>query len=329
MADLRIGVLGAASIVPSALLKPAEHVGGVAVTHIASRSASRAAAFAQRHAIPISFGSYDELLRRQDVDAVYIATPAAHHAHWIESAIAAGKHVLCEKPFTSNAQAARIVEAAAATRPDLVVMEAYHSAHHPFQDRLRAVLASGEIGNVVSARAVFAIPLISRKAIQWNAALGGGGLLDVGYYPVRQLRDLFGEPQEITAARAWEEHGVDRRFEASMRFANGIRGEVVSAIWSRQLLFSRLEITGDRGSLRATWPYHPQSGSRMTVQSGTKRRHERPKPRASYLYQLEAFRDAIADGAPCITGPSEAVAQLQTIDALYDAADMAPRPSVR
>jgi len=325
---IRVGIIGAARVAPSALLRPAADVDGITVTSVASRDHARAQSFARRHAIPQAHASYEHLLNDDEVDAVYIATPAAHHARWILAAIAAGKHVLCEKPFTSNATAARAVEAAASEAPELVVMEAYHTAYHPFQQRLRDVIVSGDLGTVVSARATFAIPLISRKAIQWNPALGGGGLLDVGYYPLRQVRELFGEPERVLQSRAWAKGDVDRRLEATLQFPHGVRAQVISAIWSHRVLASRLEVVGDRGRLRASWPYHPQSGTRMVVESGQSRRKEVADRRPTYAFQLEGFRDAIRSGVPPITGPAQAVAQLEAIDDLYGAAGLRPRTSI-
>lgn len=323
---IRIGIIGAAGVVPSALLKPSREVADVAITSVAARDPRRAYRFALKHNIPRVLDTYERLLSDPEIDAVYIALPAALHERWTVAAIQARKHVLCEKPFTSNADAARSV-AEAADNSDRVVMEAYHSAYHPLQQRLRDILASGELGRIVSARAIFCIPLVSKKAIQWNAQLGGGGLLDVGYYPLRQLRDLFGEPDGILDAQAWTRGDIDRRFEATLRLPEGVRGELVSSIWSRQLLVSHLDVIGHRGSLRATWPGHPQSGTKVTVRTGDHRRVEHADRRASYTFQLEAFRDAIRDAAPPITGPREAVSQLQAVDDLYAAAGMTSRTS--
>jgi predicted dehydrogenase len=105
-APLRIGVLGAARIVKGALLEPAEELRDVTVTAIAARDLDRATAYAAEHAVPRVLGSYDEVLGDPDVDAVYIPTPAALHGYWTRRAIEAGKHVLCEKPFTANADEA-------------------------------------------------------------------------------------------------------------------------------------------------------------------------------------------------------------------------------
>jgi predicted dehydrogenase len=133
---MRIGVLGAARIVKNALIDPARLVDGVEVEAIAARDHERARRYAARHGIRFAHPSYQELLADPVLDAVYIPLPAALHARWAVAAIEAGKHVLCEKPFTSNTAAAEEV-AEAAAGSDCVVMEAYHSHHHPLQARLR------------------------------------------------------------------------------------------------------------------------------------------------------------------------------------------------
>ena len=113
MADLRIGVIGAAKIAPMALVKPAGQVPGVTVAAVAARDPHRAASFAAKHKIRTVHSSYDELLADDTIDAVYNPLPNALHAEWTLKALAAGKHVLCEKPFTSNeAEAREVAEAA-------------------------------------------------------------------------------------------------------------------------------------------------------------------------------------------------------------------------
>lgn len=321
---IRVGVLGAAKITPSALIQPSRQIEGINVVGVAARDFLRARHFATKHGLEHAFDSYERLLSDPQIDAVYIPLPASLHAQWAIAAIEAGKHVLCEKPFTSNAPSARRVAKTAEGAPG-VVMEGYHSAHHPLQNQLRAILESGVLGTIATARAVFCIPLLSKKAIQWNPGLGGGGLLDVGYYPLRQLRDLFGEPTEIIHARARQSHDVDRRFDATLQFPGGVQGEIVTAIMSHRLLASSLEICGDAGELRVTWPYHPQSGARISVRTSEGTRKTGVSRRSSYLYQLEAFRDAIRSGATPSTSPREAVAQLTAIDRLYAAAGMQAR----
>jgi predicted dehydrogenase len=322
---VRIGVLGAARIVKTALLVPSRAIEGVEVIAIAARDRDRAAAYASRRGIPRVHASYRALLDDPELDAVYVPLPAALHAQWTIAAVDAGKHVLCEKPFTSNTAAAERVAVVAAAS-DRVVMEAYHSHYHPLQRRLGEIIASGELGSIRAARASFCVPLPPGRNIRWNLALGGGGLLDVGYYPVRQLRELFGADPTVAAARAWQRGGIDRLVEATLVFESGVRAAVVSSLWSRRLIAARLQITGTDRRMSVSWPYHPQLRGRIRIHGRQGSRVERADRRSTYVYQLEAFRDAVRDGTPVATDAAAAVAQMRTLDAIYQAAGMALRP---
>src|SRR4051812_23349375 len=208
-APVRIGVLGAARIVKSALLVPARSTSGVEVTAIAARSEDRARAYARTHGIRRVHASYDALLADEDIDAVYIPLPAALHGRWMRRTIEVGKHVLCEKPFTANAdEAAEIAALAAGT--DRVVMEAFHSRLHPLWARLRQIVDSGALGEVRTARASFCAPIPPGKDIRWQVPLGGGALMDLGVYPVGLLRHLLGEPRGLSADASGRE-GVAAR----------------------------------------------------------------------------------------------------------------------
>jgi len=321
---LRIGALGAARIVKGALLTPTHQMTGVEVTAIAARDRARASAYAATSGIRHVHQSYDALLADPDVDAVYVPLPAALHAEWTIASVEAGKHVLCEKPFTSNAAAAqRVADETSAS--DRVVMEAYHSHFHPLYGRLREIIASGEIGRARSARAAFCVPIAPGRDIRWNPDLGGGGLLDVGYYPVRALTELFGIAPAVTDARAWPRGDIDRRMEATMRWDSGMTGQIVSSIWSRSLISMGLSVWGDEGTMRVSFPYHPQMGTRITVKAAHGSRRERTEQRSTYSYQLEAFRDAVRGTIAVETTPAAAVQQIRTLDEIYTAAGMSPR----
>lgn len=321
---LRIGVLGAARITQSALLRPAREVSGVTIAAVAARDPERASAYARGHGITRTLPSYEAVLADPEIDAVYVPLPAALHAEWTLGAIAAGKHVLCEKPFTANAPAARRIALASASAP-VTVMEAYHTRHHPLTNQLRELIEHGAIGRVRSAFARFCIAIPPGRDIRWQLELGGGGLLDIGYYPVRLLRDLFGEPT-IHRARALERDGIDRMLEADLAFAGGITGRVESAMWAAVAPGTSLRIDGTLGRISVFMPYHPHAG-RITLDSRRERTRIRPDRRSTYSFQLEAFRDAIAGVGPNLTDAPAAVAQMTVLDALYEAAGMAARPS--
>jgi len=146
---VRIGTLGAARITPAALIKPARHVPDVTVTAVAARDPDRARQFAAKHGIPVVHASYDALIADPGIDAIYNPLPNSLHAPWTLRAIEAGKHVLCEKPFTSNAAEAEQV-AAAAKGSGLVVMEAFHYRYHPLARRMLDVVAGPDTGQVVA-----------------------------------------------------------------------------------------------------------------------------------------------------------------------------------
>jgi predicted dehydrogenase len=322
---MRIGVLGAARIVPLALLQPARAIGGVRVTAIAARDPGRARAFALKHDIPTVHGDYESLLADASIDAIYNPLPAALHGHWTLQALDAGKHVLCEKPFTANATEARAV-ADTARHSGLVVMEAFHYRYHPLADRIIDIARSGEIGELIRLSATFCFPIPPGRNIRWQEQLGGGATMDIGCYPIQLLRHITGQEPTVTWAIAKAvSPNVDRFLKAQVAFPSGATGELTAALWSARLLSSTLTMTGTRGSLRVLSPYHPQVFHHFVVRTADGRRRERFSRLATYQYQLEAFRAAVQDGTPIITGPDDAVANMTVIDAAYRAAGMRPR----
>ena len=139
---MQIGVLGAARIAPRALIKPAKANPDVVVAAVAARDVSRARAFAAKHGIARVHDSYEALLADPHLDAIYNPLPNGLHGKWTRAALAAGKHVLCEKPFTANAAEAREI-AGVAAQSDRVVMEAFHYRYHPMALRIEEIIASG------------------------------------------------------------------------------------------------------------------------------------------------------------------------------------------
>jgi predicted dehydrogenase len=328
MEALRIGCLGAARIAPAALIKPCAATDGVVCAAIAARDPGRARAFAAKHHIPKVHGTYDELLADEEIDAVYNPLPNGLHGRWTMQALAEGKHVLCEKPFTANAAEAERV-AAAAEASGLVVMEAFHWRYHPMAARMLEVVGSGELGEVQRIEAALCFPLPLFKDIRWQLALAGGALMDAGCYPVHMVRTLAGaEPTVLRASALLRSPGVDRRMEAEFSFADGRTGAILTSMWSSTLLRMRVVVTGSKGSMRVFNPTTPQMFNRLTVTGPGGRHHERVAGGPTYNYQLEAFRAAVQEGAPILTPPKESIANMAVIDAIYVAAGLQPRPAV-
>jgi predicted dehydrogenase len=317
--------LGAARIAPAALTKPAKGNAEVDVTAIAARDAARARAFADKHGVPVVHDSYEALLADPDVDAVYNPLPNGLHAVWTIRALDAGKHVLCEKPFTANTSEAELV-AAAADRTGLVVMEAFHWRYHPLAARMLEIIDSGELGPIKHIETWMCFPLYKRNDIRWQLDLAGGALMDAGCYAVHMLRTFAGAEPEVVSAQAKERSpGVDRVMRADMRFADGRTGRINTSMWGTTVLKIAARIEGERGVLKVFNPTAPQYFHRMTVKAGGRKRRERVKGGATYSYQLAAFAGAVLRGEPTLTPPAESIANMRVIDDIYRAAGMEPR----
>jgi predicted dehydrogenase len=320
---LRIGTLGAARITPNALIKPARRVPEAVVVAVAARDRGRAERFAAKHGIRAVHGSYAALLADPGVDAIYNPLPNSLHAPWTLRAIEAGKHVLCEKPFTSNEAEAREV-AAAANAAGVVVMEAFHYRYHPLADRMREIVH--ELGAVRHVEAALCFPLPRFTDIRYQYELAGGALMDTGCYAINCLRLLGpGDPQVTAAHALLHSTYVDRAMTADFRFASGATGRITTSLWSRNLLKVSARAAAERGGMRVVNYVAPQVYNRLTVTADGRTRHERVRGEATYVYQLRAFTNAVRRGAPVLTPPEDAVINMRLIDDVYRAAGLPPR----
>ncbi len=319
---LRIGVLGAARITPDALLKPAAANPEVVVSAVAARDIGRARAFSAKHGIGRVHDNYNALITDPEVDAIYNPLPNHLHGRWTRAALDAGKHVLCEKPFTANAEEAREI-AAAAAGSDRVVMEAFHYRYHPMTARIEEIIASGELGELRQVDTALSFPLPRFSDIRYHYALAGGALMDAGCYAVHMARTFGGAtPQVVSAQAKLRDPLVDRAMTAQLRFPAGHTGTIRCSLWSSNLLQISARVIGERGELRALNPLMPQYFHRLRVSSSKGKRVERFTHRASYAYQLDAFADAVLRGVPVRTTPQDAIENMTVIDAIYTAAGL-------
>jgi predicted dehydrogenase len=317
---LRIGVLGAARITPMALLSPARRTGVARVVAVAARDPARARAFAARHRIPAVAESYDALLANPDVEAVYNPLPNSLHAEWTIRALAAGKHVLCEKPLAATGSEAREM-AEAARRHGRVLVEAFHYRYHALFEKLLATVRSGEIGRLEHVEACFVIPIVQRGDIRWRRALAGGALMDTGCYTMSMVRHVAGGEPDVTAASArWTADGVDRWLTAELRFPGGVSGRITCSLLSFPPVRIHLAARGTQGRVRAFNPVAPQFVNRLTVTAPGGTRRERVRGEPSYDMQLRAFVAHVRDGVPVPTGPADAIGNMDAIDRVYAAA---------
>ena len=319
---MQIGVLGAARIAPPALIKPARENSDVVVAAVAARDVSRGRAFAAKHGIARVHDSYEALLADPDIDAVYNPLPNGLHGKWTRAALAAGKHVLGEKPFTANAAEAREI-AELAAQSDRVVMEAFHYRYHPLTLRIEEIIASGELGKLQRVEAALCFPLPRSSDIRYNYSLAGGATMDAGCYAIHMVRTFGGSTPEVVSAQPkLRDPEIDRAMTAEVRFAEGHTGRIRCSMWSARLLDISAHVVGDQGELRALNPVLPQMFHRLSVRSAAGKRGERFPRRASYAYQLDAFAGAVLRGEPVKTTPEDAIVNMTVIDAIYRAAAM-------
>ena len=325
MSPLRIGILGAAKIAPAALIRPAREVPDAEVVSVAARDPERARQFADKHGIDRVHPTYEALIGDPDIDAVYNPLPNGLHGRWTLAAIAAGKHVLCEKPFTANANEAATV-ARAGDEAGLVVMEAFHYRHHPLAARMREVVDQGLIGEVRHIEAWMCFPLPNRRDIRYRLDLAGGATMDAGCYALNMIRFMAGSEPEVVSARAkLSSPGVDRAMVADLSFADGRTARMHTSMWSSEVLRIGVRVTGDGGELRVLNPVAPQHYHRLAVRTPAGKRVEHIAGPSTYHYQLEHFTAAVLAGGPVITTTADAVANMAAVDAVYAAAGLPVR----
>jgi predicted dehydrogenase len=300
------------------LLAGARQTDALAILAVASRDVESARQYALVHSIERAYGGYDALLSDPDVEAVYISLPNSLHLEWSVRALQAGKHVLCEKPLGRSAAE---VDTAfdVAEREGRLLMEAFMYRHNPQTHRLAELVGTGAIGRLRLVRAAFSFAARDAANIRLRSALQGGALMDVGCYCVSAARLLAGEPVAVSAQQVQGVDGVDVRFAATMRFADGVIGHFDAGL----ALDTRdeLEVVGEEGSLFLDDPWHCRHPMIELRRDGKVEGIEL-EPVDSYRLEAENFCAAIRGTASPLLGREDAVSQARVIEALYRAAEL-------
>jgi predicted dehydrogenase len=326
---LRLGILGAARISERAIVAPARDTGSRLVA-VAARDRTRAEAFAEEHGVEHVHGSYADVIADPEVEAIYNPLANGLHGPWNLAAVQAGKHVLSEKPFASNAEEAAEVRDAA-EKAGVVVLEGFHYVFHPVMQRMLELLDSGEMGDLERVEAVMVIPAPDDEDPRWSLPLAGGALMDLGCYALHAHRTLApwggGEPTLVAARGEAREGkpGVDEWLDVDLEFPDGATG---SARCNMAGDFERMtcRIVGSRGVATAANFVLPQRDDRIFVATPAGERVEQLGTRPSYTYQLEAFTARLREDEPLPIDADDAVASMQLIDQCYCAAGFEPRP---
>jgi predicted dehydrogenase len=288
---------------------------------IASRSLEKAKHLAAKLNIPMTFGSYEDLLDCKDIDAVYIPLPNHLHVPWSIKALEAGKHVLCEKPIALSAAEAQTLLDASKKHPNLKIMEAFMYRHHPQWQKTRELATSGDIGEVKTIQSFFSYYNDDPADIRNMADIGGGGLMDIGCYTISLARFIFSaEPQKVCGLMEYDPQlEVDRIASAILEFGRGTS----SFTCSTQLAsYQRVNIFGTRGRIEIEIPFNapPDQPCRLWLQTQDQTEEFKVPVCDQYTIQGDLFSRAILDNTDVPTPLEDAVANMKVIDALAESA---------
>ncbi len=291
------------------------------VTAIASRSLEKARQAAAQLGLPKAYGSYEELLADPDIDAIYNPLPNDLHVPWSVKALEAGKHVLCEKPIALAASDV-LALIAARDKSGLKCGEAFMVRTHPQWLRTRELVAGGAVGEPKLIQSTFSYFNRDPQNIRNQPDIGGGGLMDIGCYPITTARFLFGrEPQRVMGLFELDpEMQIDRLTSGILDFAPG---QAIFACSTQLVPFQRWEILGTQGRIEIEIPYNapPDQPTRIRIDDGTKLAGQNSRDETfpvcdQYAVQGDAFSQAIQTDGPVPVSLEDAFANMAVIDAL-------------
>jgi xylose dehydrogenase (NAD/NADP) len=316
MSTLRLGLLSTANI-NREILGAAAQTERVDVVAVGSRGRDTADAYAAEHGIARAHGSYDDLLTDDGVDAVYISLPNGMHHDWTMRALAAGKHVLCEKPYTRHPAEVEEAFAAAATG-GLVLMEAFMYRHHPQTREIERLVREGAIGRLMAVRGTFTFPLHDLSNVRAQPELDGGALMDTGCYCISGARLVAGEPVSVLAEQVTGSTGIDLALYGTMRFAGDVVAQLEASFVAPRRQY--LEVVGEEAVLVAHAPFRIDwPGELELVRGGEVEVLDVPEGN-SYRLQLDNLAAAVDGSGAALLGRDDALGQARVIEALYRSA---------
>lgn len=321
---IRFGILGAARIAPEALIKAAQNVPDAEVVAVAARDPKRADEFAATHNIPRVYATYADLINDPELDAIYNPLPNSLHCEWTIAALRAGKHVLCEKPLSSNtAEADKMT--AAATEVGKILGEAFHYRYHPLADRVHGLISDGTLGRLVHVEGHFSVP-IPETNIRFDWNLAGGATMDLGCYPLHMIRYFSGlTPRVISAKAETGPKNIDIAMETELELEGGATARMTCAMKKDSVIAASLTARGERGELRVVNPIAPHRGHQLTVTTSAGEKSETVPGDTTFTYQLRAFIKAVRGEAKFPTDGAEGVINMRVIDDVYRGAGLPPR----
>lgn len=313
---LRWGIVGAAGIAQKAVMPAIQASRTSVIQAVASRGIDKAREAADKFGVAQAYGSYEELLSDPNIDAVYIPLPNHLHREWTIRFAEAGKHVLCEKPLALNAaEAQEMVDACA--KAGVVLAEAFMYRHHPRMEQIKGIIASGEIGELRAFRGAFTFNNAADKSnIRNRADWGGGGLYDVGCYPLSAARYFMGKEPEAVTVHAFfspEHDNVDMMASGLVEFEGGVALTFDCGMWAN--FRQSFEIVGTEGRIELPNAFIANGeDAAFTVTTSEGTRTEHPAALNTYTLQVDDLARAVR-GEPPRFSPDDAVCNMRLLDA--------------
>jgi D-xylose 1-dehydrogenase (NADP+, D-xylono-1,5-lactone-forming) len=285
---------------------------------VASRSREKAEAYARARKIPRAYGSYEGLLAEPEIDVIYNPLPNHLHAEWTIRAVEAGKHVLCEKPLALTLEEVDAIEAAA-KRYHKVVAEAFVYRTHPQAAEVKKMIDSGKLGRVKLVRGSFTYPEPGPNNVRLSPEMGGGGLWDIGCYPLSYTRTMLGaEPLEVFGWQVVGPTGVDEIFVSQMRFPGDVFAQFDCSMALPDHVF--MEFIGDKATLIIPNPFIPSPRKPLYLVRDGKTQTIFVKGPDTYINEVEDMADAILLGKPPTVSLAESRRNTAAILALFESA---------
>jgi predicted dehydrogenase len=318
MKPIKLGVLGVSTHYGLRVSIPAAQSPMVELRALGSRSLERSKKAAAEWGFEKAYGSYEEVLSDPEVEAVYIPLPNDLHATWIKKCADAGKAVLCEKPVALDSAEAADAFSYAESK-GVLAMEAFMYRFHPQWVRAKELIDIGEIGDVMSIHTIFSFSNTDLENIRNIKANGGGALYDIGCYAISSARFLMGgEPERVVADIVTDQQTqTDTLSSAMMDFGGGRRAQFT--VSTRMAPRQKVSVYGSGGSLTVVLPFnaYPDVPLVVVVNNGVGTREIKCGPADQYGLMLEAFAKSFREGSSAPTPPSDAIANMKVIDAVF------------
>ena len=316
------GILGVASIATRKVIPGMQKCESAEVVAIASRDLRKAQRAAEDLKIPKAYGSYEELIADPEIEAIYNPLPNHLHVPWSIKAAEAGKHVLCEKPIAMSAAEAETLRSAR-DKYKVKIGEAFMVKTYPQWLRVRELVRSGKIGDLKSVVTIFCYFNRDDKNVRHKVEWGGGGLLDIGCYPITLSRWFYGEePKRVSGALENDpDYGTDRLSAGIMEFSSG---HSVFSCGTQVNYYQRMTLLGTAGRIEVEIPFNAPTDKSLLLKvsdamefMGGKTTIEVIPPADQYTIQGDEFSKAIRNDTEVPVPLEDAINNMKVIDAIF------------